>query len=327
MNRHKGTARAVGASVGAVLALVVVGALWGRGWAAPAIRALEEEPFPPELVHWVPATANPVVTGAGGDAWDQKIRERGWIAIEDGTWHLWYTGYNPDHSPRKFLGHATSPDGLTWTRDPANPLLDSSWVEDMCVVRQAGTYVMFAEGENDIAHTLTSADGRHWVERGPLDVRKKDGTPIAAGPYGTPTVWVEGGTWNLLYERGDQGVWLARSTDGKIWTNVQDDPVLPLGPAEYDRAAVAVNQVFRRGGWYFAVYHANRERPWKDWTTCLARSRDLVHWEKYPGNPIVEHNQSSGVVVDPDGDGPLPPRLYTMHPEVRVLMPAGAKIP
>ena len=23
-------------------------------------------------------------------------------------------------------------------------------------------------------------------------------------------------------------------------------------------------------------------RPWKDWTTCLARSRDLVHWEKYP---------------------------------------------
>jgi hypothetical protein len=300
---------------------------WGlSAWGS---QAHPEEPFPAELTHWVPAREQPVFAGAGDDSWDQKIRERGWIGLEDGTWHLWYTGYNPDRSPRKLLGHATSPDGFTWTRDPANPLLDSSWVEDMCVLHegQGQGYFMVAEGENDIAHWLTSTDGRHWVEHGPLDVRKKDGTPIAPGPYGTPTLWVEGGTTYLFYERGDQGVWLATSTDRKTWTNMQDDPALPLGPQAYDRAAVAMNQVFKRDGWYYAVYHANSERPWKDWTTCLARSRDLVHWEKYPGNPIVEHNQSSGIVVDPDGDGPIPPRLYTMHPEVRVLVPAGAKTP
>ena len=53
----------------------------------------------------------------------------------------------------------------------------------------------------------------------------------------------------------------------------------------------------------------------KDWTTNIARLKDLVHWEKYPGNPIIENNCSSAVLVlGPKGD-----RLYTMHPEVRVF--------
>jgi len=66
------------------------------------------------------------------------------------------------------------------------------------------------------------------------------------------------------------------------------------------------------------IYHANRSFPWKDWTTCIARSNDLVHWEKYPGNPIVANNSSSGIFVEtPDGL-----RLYTMHPEVRRFEPA-----
>ncbi len=70
---------------------------------------------------------------------------------------------------------------------------------------------MFAEGKNDIAHQLSSADGRHWDELGPLDVRLRNGSPIPAGPYGTPTIWFENGTWYLFYERRDQGVWLATS--------------------------------------------------------------------------------------------------------------------
>jgi hypothetical protein len=49
----------------------------------------------------------------------------------------------------------------------------------------------------------------------------------------------------------------------------------------------------------------------------LARSKDLVHWEKYPGNPIVAGNQSSGIVVEDGGKY----RLYTMHDQVRVYLP------
>jgi sucrose-6-phosphate hydrolase SacC (GH32 family) len=284
-------------------------------WLLLLVLPLQTKPvdFPPEVVAWTPDPSGAVFQGAGGDAWDQKIRERGWVLNEDGTYHLWYTGYNEGRTKTRLLGHATSPDGIHWTRDPANPIFTESWVEDMCVVRDGDTYVMFAEGKDDIAHMLTSTDRVQWTERGPLDIRYKDGRRLSPGPYGTPTVWVEDGTWYLFYERGDQGIWLATSKDRRVWTNIQDEPVLALGPAAYDRAAVAMNQVVKRDGVYYAFYHANAARPWKDWTTCVAGSRDLVHWEKYSGNPIIDHNWSSAILVQ----GPGEAHLYTMHPEVR----------
>ncbi len=272
--------------------------------------------FPRDLTKWTQTPAQSIFTGTGAETWDKKIRERGWILRdEDGKYHLWYTGYNDEkRNPKtRSLGHATSPDGIAWKRDSATPSHDTSWVEDMCVLRVDGQFWMFAEGENDVAHLLTSTDGKTWTERGPLDIRKVDGTPISVGPRGTPAVFRENGVWNLFYERGDQAVWLARSTDTKTWTNVSDDPVLKKGPETYDQAAVAFNQIIKRDGFYYAIYHANSEYPWKDWTTCLARSKDLIHWEKYAGNPIVKNNSSSGVFVNTPG-GLV---LYTMHPEVR----------
>jgi beta-1,2-mannobiose phosphorylase / 1,2-beta-oligomannan phosphorylase len=287
--------------------------LAGRG------REARADDFPRALVAWSPIAGNPVFEGAGDQAWDRKIRERGYILVEEGTYHLWYTGYNDDRSPTRFLGHATSPDGLRWTRDPANPVFTGSWTEDVCVLKRDGRYLMFAEGKNDVAHQLVSTDRVHWSDLGALDVRKVDGAPIPPGPYGTPSVWFEEGTWYLFYERGDQGVWLATSMDRQVWTNVRDTPVLALGPEPYDRAAVAFNQVIKRDRVYYAFYHANAQRPWKDWTTNIARSRDLVHWEKYPGNPIIKDNCSSAILVaGPDGD-----RLYTMHPDVKVFRPAA----
>lgn len=277
----------------------------------------EPPPFPPSIVAWTPSPKNPVFKGEGADAWDKKIRERGWIMVEGGIYHLWYTGYNDAREPDRLLGHATSNDGLTWVRDPANPLRTGSWVEDVCILKHDGTYFMVAEGKGDIAHMLTSKDGVKWDEQGPLDIRKADGTPIDAGPRGTPTLYLDGDLWNLFYERYDQGVWLARSKDRKVWTNVQDEPVLKMGPESYDKTAVAMNQVVKRDGVYYGIYHANAERPWKEWTTCVARSKDLIHWEKYAGNPIAVNNSSSGILVDTE-EGP---RLYTMHPEVRVYEP------
>jgi hypothetical protein len=277
--------------------------------------------FPRGLVEWTPIANSPVFQGAGDDAWDRKIRERGYILVEDGTYRLWYTGYNEDRSRTMSLGHATSPDGLKWTRDPANPIFDRSWVEDVCVVRDGRRYVMVAEGKGDIAHQLVSPDGLHWEDLGSLDIRTTAGEPISPGPYGTPTAWFEDGTWYLFYERGDQGVWLATSRNRRVWTNAQDTPVLTMGPEPYDRHAVAMNQVIKRDGVYYAFYHACDHKPWKLWTTCIARSRDLVHWEKYPGNPIIGNNCSSAILVEtPQGD-----RLYTMHPDVKVFVTAADK--
>jgi len=245
------------------------------------------------------------------------IRERGYILLEGDTYHLWYTGYNNDRIDTHYLGYATSQDGFTWTRHPDNPVFDRIWTEDMFVVKHDDMYYMFAEGRNDISHMLTSDDRVHWRENGKLDIRYTNGEPLTPGPYGTPTVWIEGQTWYLFYERGDEGIWLATSTDCKVWTNIQDDPVIPRGPDLYDSEAVAVNQIVYYKDRYYAYYHACAHRPWRDWTTNVAVSADLIHWKKYPNNPIVTGNRSSGIIVN---DG-RQYRLYTMHPDVRVYFP------
>jgi beta-1,2-mannobiose phosphorylase / 1,2-beta-oligomannan phosphorylase len=288
--------------------------------AAEQVRATPQKaPTNWPFVHWKPVPENPVFAGTDCDTWDRKIRERGYILERDGGgYDLWYTGYAGDRPATMSLGHATSHDGIRWSRDPGNPIFVDSWVEDMCVVRHDGNYFMVAEGKNDVAHLLKSADGRKWTDHGSLDIRKCNGKPIDPGPYGTPTIWFESGTWYLFYERGDQGIWLALSKDLKVWTNLRDDPVIAMGPEPYDKTAVALNQIAKRDGVYYGLYHANSNRPWKNWTTCLARSRDLVNWEKYPGNPIVENNCSSAILVrTPEGED----RLYTMHPDVKVFVP------
>jgi sucrose-6-phosphate hydrolase SacC (GH32 family) len=187
----------------------------------------------------------------------------------------------------------------------------------MMVVKNGETYYMFAEGKDDQAQLLTSRDGVRWQREGQLDIRYTNGQPLTAGPYGTPTAWLEDKTWYLFYERSDQGVWLAKSTDLKVWTNVQDEPVLSLGPEPYDKLMIAMNQVIRYGERYYAYYHGSgtAEKP-RLWTTNVAVSTDLVHWKKFAGNPLVPErdNKSSGIIVH---DGKQF-RLYTMHPEVNV---------
>jgi hypothetical protein len=276
--------------------------------------------FPLELVEWAPCKGNPVFRSEGPGHWDAKIRERGWILCEGNTYHLWFTGYDGTREGIKLLGHATSTDGLHWIRSSKNPLVRDHWVEDIMVVKHGDTYYMFSEGpEANHAEMLTSNDGIEWKWEGSLDIRMADGGRPAERPCGTPTVWIENGTWYLFYEWKDQGVWLARSKDplSRVWINVQDEPVLSLGPAEYDKEMIALNQVIKYRGAYYGFYHGSGGGTPRTWNTNVARSTDLVHWTKFPHNPIIADNKSSGIVV-PCRRGY---RLYTMHDQVDVFQP------
>jgi len=300
--------------------LVVVGMVLS-GVGLFAVNVLAGDEFPAELVRFRPGTQNPVFTGAGPGHWDENIRERGWILREGGLYRMWYTGYAGRRSQMK-LGYATSPDGLKWTRSAENPIYDKQWVEDMMIVHHGKTYYMFAEGRGDRAQLLTSPDGLNWTRKGALDIRLANGRPLPPGPYGTPTAWFERGTWYLFYEQRDRGIWLASSKDMKVWTNVQDKPVLEPGPRKYDRKYIALNQILRYNKRYYAYYHGSpgEQRP-SLWSTNVAVSTDLIHWKKYPGNPLqpLRENKSSGILVN---DGKQL-RLYTTHNQVRVHFPAA----
>jgi beta-1,2-mannobiose phosphorylase / 1,2-beta-oligomannan phosphorylase len=270
-----------------------------------------ENEFASEMVQFIAEDNKALFTGTGNPTWDKNIRERGFILKEDSLYHLWYTGFENNQSVMH-LGYASSSDGINWKRYSANPIYDSAWVEDMSVVKSDSIYYMFAEGKDDIAHLLTSSDRINWTEKGDLDIRMKNGKPISKGPRGTPTIWKENGTWYLFYERGDLGIWLATSKDLRIWTNIQNEPVIKMGPDDYDKYAVAINQIVKYKGKYYGYYHASSFEDWRERTINVAISDDLIHWRKYPKNPILRDNKSSGIMVH-DGQQYL---LYSMHDKV-----------
>ena len=293
-------------------------------WLCAAVTTVaDDRSVPGPLVEFGPASATALFSGGGPEAWDRDLRERGWIVRDGSGWRLWYTGSNVDRDPVRRLGLATSPDGLTWTRATSGPLVRDRWVEDVCVVKArtaAGErWQMVAEGAGDVAHLLTSRDGLRWQACGPLDIRLASGELIPDGPRGTPTLWCDRGCWYLFYERHDDGVWLATSRDFRTFTNVSDEPVLACGPEAYDRHGVAVDQIVRYGGRFYAYYHASPDPARATWQTCLAVSDDLVRWTKCRANPILpvdpNHPKRSSATVVFDGDRL---RLYTTHPDLRV---------
>ncbi len=273
--------------------------------------------FPNELVEFDSYEGNPLFAGTNSDTWDEKIRERGFVIKEADGYHLWYTGYRSGPGEKMALGYATSADGITWNRHSDNPIFSDMWVEDMMVLKHDDLYYMFAEGENDVAHMLTSPDKVNWTSRGPLRIYTTNGEPLPPGVYGTPTVYIEGDTWHLFYEHADLGIWHATSTDQERWDHVQDDPVILMGPDDYDKYGVALNQIIRYGDYYYAYYHGTPTEDWSDWNTNVAVSSDLNTWTKYPGNPLLRDNKSSGVMVH---DGEVY-RLYTMHDQVHLHFP------
>ena len=206
-------------------------------WFSRAARRQLARPGPPEapaawpLAAWKPIPENPVFAGTGRDTWDRKIRERGYILVgDDGIYHLWYTGYAVDRPPTMSLGHGHF--ARRHSLDPRSREPDLHRIVGRGRLRRShdGAYFMFAEGKNDIAHLLTSSDGRKWTDQGSLDIRKTDGIADQPGPLRHATAWFENGTWYLFYERGDQGVWLATSKDRKVWTNVAGRPGHRHGP-------------------------------------------------------------------------------------------------
>ena len=211
------------------------------------------------------------------------------------------------------------PTALHWTRDPHNPIFHESWVEDMCVVKQDGIYQMFAEGKNDIAHRLTSTDGaaldRARAARHPQDRRLAD-QPRALRHAG-----------RLVRERDVVPLLRARRP-GRLAGHVsgpqdldqrQGRPGHRLRAGAYDSAAVALNQVVKRGGVLLRLLSRQ----------CAAALEGLDKQRR----PLARPGALGEIPRKPDHQEQLlephprrhaqGDRLYTMHPDVRAFEPAA----
>jgi len=117
--------------------------------------------------------------------WEEDINRPVVLKRADG-YHMWYTGQaKGKHS---WIGYATSPDGLTWTKHAANPVFAGApaiaWEQERAtacqVVRHGDWHLMFYIGFRDIHHAqigvARSRDGiTHW-ERHPENPIIRSGT-------------------------------------------------------------------------------------------------------------------------------------------------------
>ena len=106
----------------------------------------------------------------------------------DGTWRIWYTGAGTTVG----IGLLTSPDGVTWTPHPANPVFErrlGQWDEatlEPCVRWLRGQWWMWYSGYREPLGNATrigiglavSDDGVHWTRVG-------DGPVLGPGAAGT----------------------------------------------------------------------------------------------------------------------------------------------
>ena len=86
--------------------------------------------------HWSRYGSSPVQIPSGSDTdWDGTHMFRPSIIVQDGTYHMFYSGSNDviagGVSYAHGIGHATSSNGVTWKKDASNPIFyfqqDTAW--------------------------------------------------------------------------------------------------------------------------------------------------------------------------------------------------------
>ena len=112
---------------------------------------------------------------------------------------------------------------------------------------------------------------------------------------------LDDGTYALLYtgynkniakgKPGDRGG-LATSKDMVHWTKYTGNPVfVPGEPGSWDDEHVRPKTFVKLKDWYYMFYEGAHfsQGGWPEWPdqVGLARSRNLINWERYPYNPLI----------------------------------------
>lgn len=269
-----------------------------------------------------------ILTPSGDvEAWDG-----GWIFTPDvieheGTFYLFYTGFNVIQQAQPFrgqIGVATSTDGYTWEKhpEPVLSLIDFGqspghpivWVED-------GEWVMYL---TEVAQQGLSPFIWRATAASPFGPWEVNTDPVLEGPDGwnsrlMPRDIVKVGDEYRLYYAGFN--WrdtkpqfgVAFSDDGIEWTMYDDasttespyvtsDPIMTIGEEDsWNSAVLMASSVLQtEAGWeaFYLGSNADNEsldNPNPFWLGYIS-SEDGIHWQESDANPLFQTEQSRGVV-------------------------------
>ncbi len=85
---------------------------------------------------------------------------------------------------------------------------------------------------------------------------------------------------------GYVGFYMATSQDGLHFKRVSEEPVFTTQEKGGWDNQITTGRLFRQGDFYYLMYGGNSTLIDQPDYFGLARSKDLIHWERHPGNPI-----------------------------------------
>src|SRR3989338_4529938 len=86
----------------------------------------------------------------------------------------------------------------------------------------------------------------------------------------------------------NHSIGLAISNNLRIWKKNKENPVFWEGEqGVWDSDFVAHGYVFRKGSMFYMLYDGSKKENWLE-EIGIAKSKDLIHWEKYGKNPIFK---------------------------------------
>ncbi len=262
---------------------------------------------------WVDDPTDPVIGSPEPGAWDQHRYPMAVVKVDD-TYHLFFNGQEEGASfPNAYdIGHATSPDGIDWEMDPANPVLTrgaaGEWDDDSLwgagVIHDASGFRLWYQGGGEEVYAVgyaTSPDGSTWT-------KYADNPIMDPGPPGSfddgavmpNTVMVRDGLYQMWYtstrdyETVGEWVWrigYAESDDGLSWTRRSELVLESAGEL------VAPSVLFDGSMYHMWYEHIGTSNI----GIRYAVSMDGANWTNYLANfvlggewPNVIYNEDSG---------------------------------
>jgi Glycosyl hydrolases family 32 N-terminal domain len=262
--------------------------------------------------------------GTFGEADSVHARAPFVLRDDDGTYKMWYMGYDGDRFRMLF---ATSPDGIHWAKhgvmmDVGVPPYYWDSVGGQSVLKIGSVYHMwFCAGFwsggpfgfwAQIYHAV-STDGLSWNVTG---VALPPNQVWDQGMTNAPWVVQDRSGLYWLYFSGWDGsntrLGVATSVDGLSFTPYSGNPILDLGSSgSWDQSDVNTPAVIPGPPWL--LFYGGTDRI--TGALGIARSNDGFHWSKSPRNPVFKPDPApafdSSMLAYPDWlADPSGPRIY-----------------
>jgi predicted GH43/DUF377 family glycosyl hydrolase len=225
------------------------------------------------------------------------------------TNYVYYiNGYNENGITKYQTNLATTQDGINFFN--SGPVLSPSFQDDSriaafaSVVKEGTTWYMVYEAASSDGSNLGSIklaksnDGVNWSKRFRPILTKL--MPWERGNIGTPTLIKNNGLWYLFYHGFDFNTLNVGLAVGTRLTNLNrvnnGNPIIRTGTG-WDSGTIGKRSITRQNGIWYMVYEGSTRQVGgsfsnSKWSTGLARSYDLVNWEKFSENPILPQTQA-----------------------------------